>query len=110
MDGTLHTRSVHSHGRLRNSTPRDCVVADLGVLRPADENGAVRGCAVEFASPERASANESLPDDVVDDLDAIGVTDEDRVVVRIIDLIPLYRNIPILEVVLKSLRALGQRH
>jgi hypothetical protein len=100
--------SIHGHGRFRNSTTRDSVVADLSILRATNEDGAVRGFSVKLAGAERASANECLADDVVDDPDTISVTDEDRVDERISDPVSLDRNVPILEVILKSLRTLRQ--
>jgi hypothetical protein len=110
MDGTLHAGSIHGHSGFRNSTARDFVVADLGVPCLADEDGAVRGCAVELAGAERAATNERLADDVVDDPDTIGIADEDRIDERIVDAVSLDGDVAVLEVILKALGALRRRH
>src|SRR5271154_2534791 len=109
MDRILHAGSIHGHGHLYNPAARNAVVGDLGVFRAADENAAVRGLSVKFAGV-KTTANESLADDIVDDLNAIGVADENPVDEGILDPVALDGDVAVLKIVLKTLRALGRHH
>src|SRR6516225_9700169 len=65
---------------------------------------------ITLAGVKCAAANEGLTDHVAGYPDAVGVTDEDRVDVRIVDPVALDRDVSILEIVLKAIGAVGNRH
>jgi hypothetical protein len=109
MDRILHAGSIHGHGDLHNPAARDLVVSDFGIFRSADENAAVRLCAVKLAGV-KASANEGLADDIVDDLHAVGVADENPIDKGIVDPVVLDRDVAVLKIVRKTLGALGRYH
>src|SRR5258708_1633059 len=65
--------------------------------------------AVAPAGVKGAAANEGLADHVAGDPDAVGIADEDRVDVRIVDPVALDRDVSILETVWKAIDAGGER-
>src|SRR6516165_6417607 len=66
--------------------------------------------AITLAGVKCAAANEGLADHVAGYPDAVGVADEDRVDVRIVDPVALDRDGSIPEIVLKAIGAVGNRH
>src|SRR5258708_34608985 len=99
MDRTHVAGPVHRDGGLRHRAARHRVAADLAVPGPADEDGAFRPHAVAPAAVKGPAANEGLADHVAGDPDAVGIADEDRVDVRIVDPVALDRDVSILETV-----------
>ncbi len=110
VDGALFAGSIHRDDRLCYPAPRRRVGADHGILRPTDENSAVRGDAIELARAKGVAAYERLADGVAGDPHAVGVADENRVDVGIVDLVALDRHVAILEIVLKALGAVRGGH
>ena len=70
---------------------------------------ALSGCTPKRPPASKAAANEGLTDHVAGDPDAVSVTDEDRVDVRIVDPVALDREIAILETVRKAVDSFGER-
>src|SRR5271154_5495102 len=79
---------------------RDNVVRDRDVSGPTDIDGAVGLDAIELAGVER-TAKEGLADCVTDDLDAVGIGDENSVNVGIVDVIAFDGDVAVLEIVWK---------
>jgi hypothetical protein len=101
---------VHGDRGLRDLSPCRRVVVDRHVPRPSNIDRAAGLDAIELAGVVCGAANETLADGVADDFDAVGVADENRVDIRVVDVVALDRHVAVLNIVLKALCAFGKGH
>ena len=88
---------IDRDGNRRDVPASDDVFADLDIPGAADEDRAVGLDMEELAGPKQIAAHKCLADRIAGDPGAVGIADEDRVDVGIVDVIALDDDAPVLD-------------